>query len=161
MRFIGQLIGALLVITVVIGAIVLGQDWRLFQRFLTMPEDITDPAVALWHEPRAAVGEGEGREIPAASGPTLPEAALEAAWRYAESTQTDALIVAYEGAIVFERYADGVDKNTLFQSQSLHKGLTAMAWARQSSNRPLPRRKQPRPPIWRNGRGMLTKPTLR
>ncbi|MEE8308278.1 MAG: DUF3089 domain-containing protein [Gammaproteobacteria bacterium] len=138
MKFIGQLIGALLVVTVVIAGIVLGQDWRLFQRYMAMPEDITRPEAALHHEPRATVGDGEGAPIPVASVQKLPPAAFEEAWAYAEETDTDALIVAYDGEIVFERYGPGVDQHTLFQSQSLHKGLTAIALGAAIANEAIP-----------------------
>ncbi len=128
MKFIGQLVGAVVVVTVVIAGIVVAQDWRLFQRFMTMPEDVAAPEAALHHEPRAMVGEGKGRPIPVTSEQQLPAAAFEEAWAYAKETDTDALIVAYDGEIVFERYAPGVDQDTMFQSQSLHKGLTAVAF---------------------------------
>ena len=127
MRFIGQLIGAVLVLAAIIAVVVLGQDWRLFYRYLTMPEDIADPAAALWHDPRATVGEDSGQALPVAAAGAFSEEALAQAWQYAESMETDALIVAHNGKIVFERYGEGVDASTLFQSQSLHKGLTAVA----------------------------------
>ncbi len=114
---------------VAVAALIVMQDWRLWQRYLTQPDDVADPAKALWFSPRARIGEGPGQPWPIAgdSGRTLPKSALESAWSYAQSMGTDALIVAQDGVIQLERYAPGIDQETLFQSQSLHKGLTAMA----------------------------------
>ena len=119
------IVAALLFIVLVI---VVAQDWRLFQRYLTTPGDPADPANALWYEPRVAIGSGAGSmlRVATATERVLPDQALEAAWEYAQQTETDALIVAYDGVIQLERYGDGVDQETVFQSQSLHKGLTAM-----------------------------------
>ena len=124
-----RIIGIASALALLLAAIVLGRDWRLYQRFYSMPADIAEPAVALWYEPRVAIGDGPGAAIPtAASGELkLPADALEAAWAYAEKMETDALIVAYDGEIQLERYGEGVNRDTLFQSQSLHKGLTATA----------------------------------
>jgi CubicO group peptidase (beta-lactamase class C family) len=110
-------------------ALIVAQDWRLWQRYLRQPDDIADPANALWFSPRAEVGRGDGTALPVAKNGelTLPADEMEQAWRYAESMGTDALIIAHDGVIQFERYGDGVNRKTLFQSQALHKGLTAMA----------------------------------
>ena len=109
-----------------VGATVIGQDWRLFVRYLQSPEDVSHPSAALWFEPRQAIGEGEGTPIPTASPPVLSQSALDAAWQYAEEMGTHAFIVAYNGQIQLERYGEGFDAGTYYQSQSLHKGLTAM-----------------------------------
>jgi CubicO group peptidase (beta-lactamase class C family) len=116
-------------VLLVAAAVFIGEDWRLLRRYLTSPGDPADPANALWFEPRVTIGEGEGRELPSADTeqPKLAPEALRAAWAYGEQTGTDALIVAFDGVIQLERYGEGVDANTLFQSQSLHKGLTAAA----------------------------------
>lgn len=116
-------------ILLVAAAALVAQDWRLLQRYLTAPGDPADPANALWFEPKVAIGSGPGGELPVAAEDqrTLSETALDAAWAYAQATGTDALIVAHEGVIQLERYAPGVEQSTVFQSQSLHKGLTAAA----------------------------------
>ncbi len=108
---------------------VVALDWRLWQRYLTQPDDVADPANALWFSPRATLAEGSGASIRVADAGerSLAESALAAGWEYAEAMGTDALIVAHNGVIQFEHYGPGVDQATLFQSLSLHKGLTALA----------------------------------
>jgi CubicO group peptidase (beta-lactamase class C family) len=129
MAFILRAIGVIAVILLIVAAIVVGQDWRLFQRYYTAPGNNDDPANALWFEPRVAIGSGPGAPLAVAaeSQRTLPDEALQAAWRYAEDTGTGALIIAYDSVIQLERYGEGVGPDTPFQSQSLHKGLTATA----------------------------------
>lgn len=104
-------------------------DWRLWHRYINQPDDVADPANALWFSPSVKFSDGAGAELAVADTDklVLPSAALEAAWTYAKSMDTDALIIAHNGVIQFERYATGIDQATLFQSQSLHKGLTAVA----------------------------------
>ncbi len=120
---------AVIVALLAIVVTVVGLDWRLWHRYLTQPDDITDPANALWFSPRAALADGNGSKLVVRDEPdrTLPADALEGAWQYAQSMGTDALIIARDGVIELERYGPGIDQATLFQSQSLHKGLTAMA----------------------------------
>ena len=106
----------------------IAQDWRLWQRYLIWPTDATDPATVMWHEPKSALGSGAGRDIPSAAAADLvidPEV-LQTAWDYAEEKGTQALIIAHDGIIQLENYAPGMDPSSLFQSQSMHKGLTAV-----------------------------------
>ncbi len=128
MSFTLRAVALVLVIVLVVAIAVIGQDWRLFQRYYTTPGDPADPANALWFTPRVAIGTGNGSDLPIAQPGqrALPPQALDSAWTYAQATGTDALVVAYDGVIQLERYGAGVDQNTLFQSQSLHKGLTAV-----------------------------------
>ncbi len=120
---------ALVIVLLVISVLVVAADWRLWHRYLTQPKDIADPANALWFSPRAKLGDNSGQPLPVASAQsqTLPPAALEEARHYAESMGTDAMIIAHNGIIQLEWYGPDIDQATLFQSQSLHKGLTAMA----------------------------------
>ncbi|MFK7958305.1 MAG: DUF3089 domain-containing protein [Lysobacterales bacterium] len=121
--------GALIVALLGVFVVFISMDWRLWQRYLLQPDDIADPANALWFSPKETLAEGSGVALVVADEEdrTLTKSALDAAWQYAQSQGTDALIVAHNGIVQFERYAQGIDQSTLFQSQSLHKGLTAMA----------------------------------
>lgn len=116
-------------IVVLIGVTIVGYDWRLWHRYFTQPDDITDPANALWFSPRAQIAAGGGERLIIADEKdrTLPADALDNAWQYASSMGTDAFIIAHNGVIQMERYGEGFNQATLFQSQSLHKGLTAVA----------------------------------
>lgn len=121
-------LAGLAAIAVVCGAIV-AQDWRAWVRFTRQPPDIAQPDVSMWFDTKAAVGTGPGAEVPVApaSDRALPADVLEAAWTYADSLGTGAMVVLHDGVIQFERYGEGVRRETMYQSQSLHKGLTAIA----------------------------------
>ena len=123
---------ALLTGAVVAGAALLvllgwmANDYRLWVRFLTWPQEASDPANAKSFSPLAPVGHGEGRAPTFAQPPVIPVDALEAAWEYAQSQKTYALLISVNGELQFERYDRGADARTSFNSQSLHKSLTAV-----------------------------------
>ena len=100
-------------------------DFRLWVRFAGWPRDPSDPANAMSHSPLQPVAYGEGRAPATAREPVLPLQVLEDAWDYAQSQNTYALLISVDGELQFERYDRGANSRTPFQSQSLHKGLTA------------------------------------
>jgi CubicO group peptidase (beta-lactamase class C family) len=57
---------------------------------------------------------------------TIDDLAIKAIEDYAAGFDSDALIVVHQGKIQVEWYADGLDRNTLTQSQSMHKSLLAL-----------------------------------
>ncbi len=101
-------------------------DYRLWLRFFVWPRDASNPENAVWFAPLEPIGHGAGRPPAAGASAVLPADALVAAWEYANSQRTYALLVSVDGELVFERYAHGASARTLFQSQSLHKSVTAM-----------------------------------
>ena len=101
-------------------------DYRLWVRFLTWPQDASDPANAKWFSPLEPVAYGDGRAPDFAQSPVIPVEVLEKAWDYAESQRTYALLISVNGELQFERYGHGADARTPYQSQSLHKSLTAV-----------------------------------
>ena len=101
-------------------------DFRLWVRYFTWPQDASDPANALSYSPLERIGRGDGRAPAIAQSPVIPVDALEAAWDYARSQKTYALLISVNGELQFERYDHGANARTPYQSQSLHKSLTAV-----------------------------------
>jgi len=104
----------------------MASDYRLWVRFATWPQQADDPANARWHSPQAPIGYGDSPAPASAQAPVIPQDALEKAWDYAQSQQTYALLVSVNGILQFERYGLGANARTPYQSQSLHKSLTAV-----------------------------------
>ena len=57
---------------------------------------------------------------------TIDELAIKAIEEYAAGFDSDALIVVHQGKIQAEWYAENLDRNSLTQSQSMHKSLLAL-----------------------------------
>ena len=100
-------------------------DFRLWVRFAAWPRDASDPANAKSFSPLQPIAYGEGRAPAMARPVVFPLQVLEDAWEYAKSQNTYALLISVDGELQFERYDRGANSRTPFQSQSLHKGLTA------------------------------------
>lgn len=99
--------------------------WSRYFRALTV--NPLEPPID-WYKPVAVV-----KGAPAAPLPkTTPEAAgvdpaaLEAAAEYAGARKSDALIVVKDGAIVYERYWNGVGPTTVMKAHSFTKTMTGM-----------------------------------
>lgn len=121
----------------------MASDYRLWIRFFAWPEDASDPANARWFSPLEPIGHGETR-APDASQPSLiPPEALEKAWDYAQSQRSYALLVSVNGALQFERYGRGANAQTAYQSQSLHKSLTAVMLGAAIHNGAIESERQP------------------
>ncbi|WP_446831270.1 DUF3089 domain-containing protein [Candidatus Foliamicus sp.] len=101
-------------------------DYRLWLRFISLPADASDPENAKWFTPLEPIGYGAGAALTVGETPVIPAEALEEAWDYAASQHTYALLVSVDGELQFERYGQGADSRTPFQSQSLHKSVTAV-----------------------------------
>jgi len=104
----------------------MASDYRLWMRFTTWPQDADDPANARWFSPQAPIGFGDSRAPDTGPDPLIPQDILEEAWDYAQSQQTYALLISVNGFLQFERYDRGANSRTPYQSQSLHKSLTAV-----------------------------------
>ena len=104
----------------------MASDYRLWVRFFTWPMDASDPANARWYSPQAPIAYGESPAPDVSQSPRIPQKALEEAWDYARSQRTYALLVSVNGELQFERYDHGANARTPYNSQSLHKSLTAV-----------------------------------
>ncbi len=104
----------------------MASDYRLWLRFATWPQEADNPANARWYSPQVAIGYGESPAPDSAQDPVIPQDVLEQAWEYAQSQQSYALLVSVNGVLQFERYDLGANARTPYQSQSLHKSLTAV-----------------------------------
>jgi CubicO group peptidase (beta-lactamase class C family) len=81
-----------------------------------------------WYDPLETVAGRFTAALPAA-GPDenpFPAAALDEATSYAEQHDSDALVVAWRGKIVFERYWNEQQGDSLFAAHSMTKVLPAM-----------------------------------
>jgi CubicO group peptidase (beta-lactamase class C family) len=105
-------------------------DWRFWERHLRAPGDATLLYDIDWYTPRTRISNGMGWDIPRADPGTsrFDPAALAAAVDYARSKDSYAFLVLADGRIEAEFYKDGFGPETLFDTQSMHKGLLALAF---------------------------------
>lgn len=69
---------------------------------------------------------GIEREIPTADGVTIDPAAIAAAERYAAETDSVALLIYHRGALRYEKYWPGYDRETRTDPYSAHKTVLAL-----------------------------------
>jgi len=118
---------ALIVVVALLGTLGwMASDYRLWVRFLNWPQDASDPANARSYSPQVPIGYGDSPAPDTAQDPVIPQDVLEEAWDYAQSQQSYALLVSVNGELQFERYDRGANSRTPYNSQSLHKSLTAI-----------------------------------
>ena len=118
---------ALIVLVALLGTLGwMASDYRLWLRFANWPQDASDPANARRFSPQVPIGFGDSPVPETAQETVIPRDVLEEAWDYAQSQQSYALLVSVNGELQFERYDRGADSRTPYNSQSLHKSLTAI-----------------------------------
>lgn len=105
-------------------------DWRFWVRHFQSPGDDRIIFDFDWYEPRARVGEGPGRPIAIAApdARSIEQAALDQVIEYARSLDSYAFIVAHKGQVQAEVYKDGFGPDSMFDTQSMHKGLLSIAF---------------------------------
>lgn len=123
-----------------LAAIYFAYDWRYWVRHLQSPGDDRIVFDFDWYEPRARVGEGPGRAMPVAAPDqrSVDQAALDAVQDYARQHDSYAFIVAHRGQIEAEFYKDGFGPDSLFDTQSMHKGLLGVAFGAALDNGFIP-----------------------
>ncbi|MXW46732.1 MAG: DUF3089 domain-containing protein [Gammaproteobacteria bacterium] len=118
---------ALIVLVALLGALGwMASDYRLWVRFANWPQSADDPANARRFSPQAPIVYGDSPAPDTAQDLVIPQDVLEEAWDYAQSQQSYALLVSVNGELQFERYDRGANSRTPYNSQSLHKSLTAV-----------------------------------
>lgn len=105
-------------------------DWRFWVRHFQSPTDDRIVFDFEWYEPKARVGEGPGRDVPIATETerTIDQAALDQVVATARELDSYAFIVARNGKIEAEYYKEGFGPESLFDTQSMHKGLLSVAF---------------------------------
>ncbi len=118
----------LLLITIIVAlSILYFEDSWLWRRFANtfIYATVEQPRILMPNEPVA----GDGSFVLPRATPeerTIHDLAIKAVEDYAAGFDSDALIVVHKGKIQTEWYADGLDRNTLTQSQSMHKSVLAL-----------------------------------
>lgn len=99
--------------------------WKRYFRAMTI--DIFEPPLD-WYSPGERVAGGGAVPLPTATPEEagVDRAALEAAAEYAGAHNSEALVVARDGKVIFERYWHGTGPDTVFSSHSFHKTLVGM-----------------------------------
>ena len=102
----------------------------LWVRHFRSPTDATVIYDIDWYTPRVRFAEGPGRDLPRATvdDSSLDPLALATVMDYAKSKDSYAFIVLANGRVEAEFYKDGFGPETLFDSQSMHKGLLGLAF---------------------------------
>jgi CubicO group peptidase (beta-lactamase class C family) len=97
------------------------------ERFRTQPAQDDVVASPDWYRPRAEV-RGAPRPWPTATAPADERAArFASAVEVARGYDTLALVVVQDGRLVVEDYGPGVGPDFAFDTQSMHRGLLALA----------------------------------
>ncbi len=124
----GLRLTALLLIVIIIAMNILYFEdawlWRRFTNTFVYALD-KQPRILNPNEPIM----GDGSFILPRATPeerTIDDLAIRAVETYAAGFDSDALIVIHQGKIQTEWYADDLDRNTLTQSQSMHKSVLAL-----------------------------------
>ncbi len=133
----------------------LAWDWQFWVRHFRSPGDDTLLYDIDWYTPRARIAEGMGRDIPRATAEQsrFDPQTLAAVVDYAKSKDSYAFIVLANGRIEAEIYKDGFGPETLFDSQSMHKGLFGLAFGTLVDDGTIPSIDVPAAtylPEWRN-----------
>ena len=135
---------ALIIVVALLGTLGwMASDYRLWIRFATWPKEADNPETARWFSPQVAIGHGASPVPDTAQEPVIPQDILEEAWNYAQSQQTYALLVSVKGELQFERYGRGANSRTAYNSQSLHKSLTAVMLGAAIHNGAIESERQP------------------
>jgi CubicO group peptidase (beta-lactamase class C family) len=117
--------------TGVIGlVVVLAMAWaindRVFWiRWFSQPPGDTVLLNWQWYQPVDVIKDGPSPPLPVADQPdlTIEEDALAEAQAYAEEFDSLAFLVARNGVLQLEHYGEGQGRETVIDSQSMHKGL--------------------------------------
>ncbi len=124
LRWLGKALLGILVLLLVISIGFYAADPAVMRRLITGPPmgvvDQTDR-----NQPQEAVP-GIEATIPAAPQATIEPAALAAAEDYATATQSVALLVWHRGALRYEKYWPGYDRDTRTDPFSAHKSVMAL-----------------------------------
>ena len=117
----------LLLIATVLANIVYWQDPWLWRRFANTFLQLAGAAPSLL-EPNELISGDNSFELPVAEPDKLAirNEALESAVAFAARVDSFALIATHKGVIQVEWYAEGWDRKSLTQSQSMHKSLQAL-----------------------------------
>jgi CubicO group peptidase (beta-lactamase class C family) len=118
----------LLGIVTLLVLVVLGfyaKDPMVFRNLISGPKmgDVTSVEL---HQPQEAVPGIERDDLPPGPADTLDPAALQAAEAYAASTNSVALLVFHRGALRYEKYWPGYDRNFRTDPFSAHKTVMGL-----------------------------------
>jgi CubicO group peptidase (beta-lactamase class C family) len=123
-RWIGRLL--LGVVALVLAAVLIAyvMDPAVIRRMVTSPGmGVVDQTQK--NQPQEAVS-GTERDIPSAAPDTIDPAAIAAAEQYATKTQTVALLIYHRGALRYEKYWPGYDRDFRTDPYSAHKTVLGL-----------------------------------
>lgn len=120
---IGVVAGVLL-----IAAIVYGLSDRVFwMRWFAQPPGESVLTDWEWYTPVDVVKDGPSPPLPTAQTKSISDDSLAEALAYAQSFDSIAFLVARRGELQLEHYGEGYGRETIVDSQSMHKGLLGVA----------------------------------
>lgn len=98
-------------------------DRVFWTRWFSQPPGDTVLTSWQWYTPVDVIQDGPSPPLPTAPTKSISSDALSEALAYAESFDSIAFLVARDGALQLEHYGAGYDRDTIVDSQSMHKGL--------------------------------------
>jgi CubicO group peptidase (beta-lactamase class C family) len=119
-----KIFGGLIVLFLIYCIYQYNSDPLFWKRYFGMLRSMGDTP-ASWFSPTETVSSAHVFELPVAEEGerTVTDDALEQVCAYAEEYDSYALIVCHKGVIQIEWYRDSYDRESLTQSQSMHKSL--------------------------------------
>ncbi|MCB2107233.1 MAG: serine hydrolase [Rhodobacteraceae bacterium] len=118
-----------LLVLIIVGAVAVAAtvDWRFWDRYVRFTLTPLNERGPDMYQPRFVLG-GVPRplEVAPEDSRTISPDALDAAAAYAESMNSNGLIVWRDGAIQFERYWNGNDAESMATTYSMHKTIVAL-----------------------------------
>ncbi|MGA1770576.1 MAG: serine hydrolase domain-containing protein [Steroidobacteraceae bacterium] len=106
-------------------------NWAFLYRYTTFIAEGGDPHLipVSWYQPQAIIHDGTGQNSPLPEGKPVGIAGelLQQVRQYALGEGGHALLIAQDGAIIYEEYAQGADRSMLVNPQSMSKSLMAIA----------------------------------
>ncbi len=125
LKFIGKAFLALLVLLLIVVLVYYARDPAVFRRMLAGP-GMGVVTETFKNTPQEAVPGTERDDIATGPADTIEPAALAAAEAYATKTNSVSLLVYHRGALRYEKYWPGFDRETITDPFSAHKTIMGL-----------------------------------
>lgn len=104
-------------------------DRVFWTRWFSQPPGDTVLTDWQWYTPVDVIKDGPSPPLPTAQTKSISDESLAEALAYAESFDSIAFLIARGGELQLEQYGDGYGRDTIIDSQSMHKGILGVAVA--------------------------------
>lgn len=119
----------LLILFVIPVCIYIYNDYTFWLRWLSQPSESEVLTSWQWYDQIEVIADKELNPLPSTRPDlrTINKSALDEAIEYAKSFDSLALLISRKGSLELEYYKEGINRNTIIDSQSMHKGILGIA----------------------------------